>query len=75
MIASAVGPYAETINETNGLLCKNEDHWVGSLEDLYGSPERREELTAAGGEAVKAWDVLPHTKKIEAFYSSLVERR
>ena len=75
-LASAFGPYAETIeNGTNGLLCESEDSWLASLETLYDNGPVCKKITDAGFEAVKAYDVLANSKKIETFYSSLSDRR
>lgn len=76
VVASDVGPYAAAIETSeNGILCTDELDWGEALEDLYGSTHLRSTLSDAGFESVKAYDVLPHAKKIEAFYSSLIERR
>lgn len=75
IIASNVGPYAETCIERDGaVLCDTVEEWVASLETLYGDLNFRKAMTDVGFEAVKDFDVLPHAKKIEAFYSSLVGR-
>jgi len=78
VIASNVGPYSQALlrqNAGDGILCNVQDGWTSALEDLYAHPEKRSDMSDAGFESVKAYDVLPHAKKIEAFYSSLVERR
>lgn len=76
VVASDVGPYAAAIKASeNGILCADEQDWGEALEDLHGNSHLRATLADAGFESVKAYDVLPHAKKIEAFYSSLVERR
>ena len=75
-VASDFGPYAETIkNGVDGLLCDTEDSWLASLETLYDNGPVCKKITDAGFEAVKAYDVLANSKKIEAFYSSLSDRR
>ena len=76
VIASAVGPYAESIRRgKDGFLCETEAGWLHALKSLYADPEERQELAAAGFESVKKYDVLPNAKEIEGFYASLVERR
>ena len=75
-VASDFGPYAETIkNGVDGLLCDTEDSWLAALETLYDNGPVCKRISDAGFEAVKAYDVLVNSKKIEAFYSSLVDRR
>jgi glycosyltransferase involved in cell wall biosynthesis len=77
VIASNVGPYADSIDRKNsgdGILCEDQTEWISALEDLYESSEVREKMTDAGFESVKSYDVLPNAKEIEAFYSSLVGR-
>ncbi len=76
VIASNVGPYAEACKDSDsGILCDTADEWVSSLETLYADRRFGKTMTEVGFEAVKAYDVLPHAKEIEAFYSSLVLRR
>lgn len=71
-VASSVGPYQNSISHReNGILCAGELSWEAALEELYCKPELREKMAKAGFEAVKAYDVLPHVKSIEDFYSSL----
>ena len=75
-VASDFGPYAETIkNGVDGLLCDTEDSWLAALETLYDNGPVCKRISDAGFEAVKTYDVLVNSKKIEAFYSSLVDRR
>jgi len=77
VLASNVGPYAETLlrkNAGDGILCNSAEGWNMSLELLYSNLDRRREMADAGFESVKAYDVLPHAKEIESFYSSLVGR-
>jgi glycosyltransferase involved in cell wall biosynthesis len=77
VIASNVGPYADTINKArfgDGRLCDTQEDWLSALEDLYEDLDVRRTMSAAGAESVKAYDVLPNAKKIEAFYTSLVGR-
>jgi glycosyltransferase involved in cell wall biosynthesis len=78
VIASDVGPYAATLNRArfgDGRLCRTSEDWTEALEALYGDLDARRQMADAGFESVKAYDVLPNAKAIEAFYSSLVERR
>jgi glycosyltransferase involved in cell wall biosynthesis len=75
VIASNVGPYADAIQTgKSGFLADTPGQWSHHLESLYGDLDERRELVNAGFEAVKAFDVLPHAREIEAFYSSLVGR-
>lgn len=77
VVASNVGPYASTLNKArfgDGLLCDSPEDWARSLELLYKESDTRLKMADAGFESVKAYDVLPHAKEIEAFYSSLVGR-
>lgn len=75
VIASKVGPYDEAIRHgETGLLCTDENSWVDALESTYRNASTGY-YVRAGFEAVKAFDVLPHAKQIEHFYSSLIERR
>lgn len=76
VIASAVGPYESSINrlKDEGFLCRSDADWSDALEDLHSNLGYRGKMVDAGFEAAKAYDVLPHAKKIEAFYSSLVGR-
>ena len=76
VVASNVGSYAEACGPSDaGVLCDTADEWVTALETLYRDPEFRKTATDVGFEAIKAYDVLPRVKEIEAFYTSLVERR
>lgn len=76
VVASNVGPYAEACKDSDsGITCDTADEWLASLETIYADREFGKTMTDFGFEAVKAYDVLPNAKKIEAFYSSLVERR
>jgi len=72
VVSSNVGPYAEV---GGGILCSDEEEWLASLETLHENREFGRTMVDEGFESVKQYDVLPHAKKIEAFYSSLVERR
>lgn len=74
VIASKVGPYEDADRGGAGTVCATEADWTDALERSWASPDLRDRMQAAGFEAVKAFDVLPHAKKIEAFYSSLVGR-
>lgn len=76
VVASNVGPYAEALlrRGKDGILCNNAEGWSMALEGLYRNLDERRELADAGFESVKAFDVLPHAKEIETFYSSLVGR-
>lgn len=75
IIASNVGPYADAIQTgKSGFLADTPGQWSHHLESLYGDLDERRELINAGFEAVKAFDVLPHAKEIETFYSSLIGR-
>jgi len=75
VIASNVGAYKDSCGPADaGILCDTTDEWVASLETLYNSLDFRKTMTDVGFEAVKAYDVLPHAKEIEAFYTSLVGR-
>ena len=77
VIASNIGPYAATINKArfgDGRLADTQEDWLTALEDLHENVDLRREMTAAGSESVKAYDVLPNAKKIESFYASLVGR-
>ena len=72
VLASPVGPYAETIHQgSDGFLCKTTDDWVSALDLLYRTRELAELTAAHGTERVKKWDVHPNIPKIEAFYSGL----
>lgn len=76
IIASNVGPYADACGSTDsGILCDTSEEWLASLETLYADRGFGKAMADVGFEAVKAYDVLPHVKEIEAFYSSLVLRR
>ncbi len=76
VIASNVGPYADACGATDsGILCDTAEEWLASLETLYADRKFGKAMADSGFEAVKAYDVLPHVKEIETFYSSLVERR
>ncbi len=76
VVASNVGPYKEACEGPEaGILCSTADEWLASLETIYTIPGFGKTMSDVGFEAVKAYDVLPHAKKIEAFYSSLIERR
>jgi glycosyltransferase involved in cell wall biosynthesis len=72
IVASNVGQYAEA---GDAVLCDTPEEWLAAFETLYGNREFGRTMAAEGFESVKRYDVLPHAKKIEAFYSSLVERR
>lgn len=72
VVASKVGPYAEA---PCVVQCSDPEEWLASLETLYQDKGFGRAMADEGFEAVKEYDVLPHAKKIEAFYSSLVERR
>ncbi len=72
VVSSNVGPYAEA---GGGILCTGTEEWLASLETLHENRDFGRTMVDEGFEAVKQYDVLPHAKKIEAFYSSLVERR
>lgn len=76
VVASNVGPYAELLlrRGKDGILCNTPDGWSMALERLYSDLDERRELSNAGFESVKSFDVLPHAREIEAFYSSLVGR-
>lgn len=77
VVASNVGPYAETIAKArfgDGRLCDTPDDWIQALESLYADLDARRQMADAGFESVKAFDVLPHAREIETFYSSLVGR-
>jgi glycosyltransferase involved in cell wall biosynthesis len=77
VIASNVGPYAETLNKArfgDGRLCDTQGEWLAALEELYEDPDARRVMAAAGAKSVKAYDVLPNAKQIETFYTSLVGR-
>lgn len=76
VVASNVGPYAEALlrRGKDGILCNNAEGWSMALEGLYRNPNERQKLADAGFESVKAFDVLPHAKEIETFYSSLTGR-
>lgn len=71
VVASNVGAYAEA---GGGILCDTAEEWLASLETLHENREFGKTMVSEGFELVKAYDVLPHAKKIEAFYSSLVGR-
>jgi glycosyltransferase involved in cell wall biosynthesis len=76
VLASGVGPYKDAIsNSKGGIICRSEEEWVEALTELHGSPELRKNMADEGFELVKAYDVLPHVKRIEAFYANLVDRR
>lgn len=76
VIASDVGPYADTIEHgKDGLLCRSTEDWIKALEDLYNKPGISKALVSAGTESVKRWDVHPNIKKVEDFYTSLVGAR
>lgn len=76
VVASNVGPYKEACGPADaGVLCDTEDEWVTSLETIHNVTGFGAAMAGIGFEAVKAYDVLPHAKSIEAFYSSLVERK
>jgi glycosyltransferase involved in cell wall biosynthesis len=76
VIASDVGPYRDAIVESRaGLLCRTEEDWSGALESTYRNTPSCGALSMAGGEVVKAWDVIVHAKQIEALYSSLMTVR
>ena len=73
VIASSVGPYAETVEHgLNGLLCVTTQDWIDAFELLYKDRDRSAKLAANGLESVKTYDVLPNIGKIEDFYTSLV---
>ena len=75
VIASNVGPYTDAIRHgKSGFLADTPAEWFHHLESLYSDLDERRELVDAGFEAVKAFDVLPHAREIEAFYSSLTGR-
>ncbi len=74
VIASAVGPYAETVKAGHdGELCTTTESWLATLEMLYRNEKVCSRLSAAGFESVKAYDVPPNAKKIEEFYTSLLK--
>jgi glycosyltransferase involved in cell wall biosynthesis len=76
VVASAVGPYLEAIpGSLGGMTCRSESDWYEALTELHGNEALRKNMTNEGFELVKAYDVLPHVKRIEAFYSNLVERK
>ncbi len=73
VIASAVGPYKDTIvHNADGILCLSDDDWLRALERLYKNRKELEEISACGTESVKEFDVHPNIHRIEDFYSSLV---
>lgn len=75
VIASSVGPYRNAIvQDMDGILCRTEDDWVNGLEETYRNAFTCRSLSEAGAEAVKAWDVIGLTGRVEAFYSSLIAR-
>lgn len=75
VIASAVGPYKDTIvHNLDGILCQNEEDWLIALERLYTRRNELKELSSCGTESVKEFDVHPNIHRIEKFYSSLVGR-
>lgn len=76
VIASPVGPYADTvITGQDGLFAWGTQQWVQALETLYGSSELRKKMVAAGRESVKAYDVRPNVERIEKFYKTVAESR
>jgi glycosyltransferase involved in cell wall biosynthesis len=78
VIASNVGPYADACasrSGNGGIACDTAEEWLTSLETLYADRGFGQTMVECGFEAVKAYDVLPNAKQIEAFYTSLVERR
>jgi glycosyltransferase involved in cell wall biosynthesis len=77
VIASDVGPYAESINRggnCDGILCDSPGDWIGALEKLYQSERLRRQLEGAGFAAVQDYDVLPNADEIERFYTSVAGR-
>lgn len=76
VIASPVGPYAETISEdVNGMFASGTAQWVEALEAMYDSEDLRKNLVSYGREAVKKYDVRPNVERIENFYASVAEVR
>lgn len=76
VIASKVGPYLQACAPHDaGILCETTEEWVNSLETLYNNLDFRKTMTDIGFESVKDFDVMPHSKEIEAFYSSLTGGR
>lgn len=77
VVASEVGPYAESISEVkrNGFFAKGTDQWQNRLELLYQNAPMRAAMIAAGREAVKEFDIRPNVEKIEQFYSSVWSER
>lgn len=72
VIASSVGPYADTIEHgADGLLATTERDWLDSLEFLYKNRDKAEMFARNGVESVKPYDVHPNIAPIEAFYTSL----
>jgi glycosyltransferase involved in cell wall biosynthesis len=72
VIASSIGPYAETIEHgADGLLATTERDWLDSLEFLYKNRDKAEMFARNGIESVKKFDVHPNISRIESFYVGL----
>lgn len=72
VIASTVGPYAETIEHgADGILATTTQDWLDALQFLYKNRDKAPHFVRNGLEAVKRWDVHPNIQKIENFYASL----
>ena len=76
VIASAVGPYKDTITQgVDGILCQDEASWLEALERLYqNNMGSLNAFEGNGIESVKEFDVHPNIHRIEEFYLSLVGR-
>ena len=72
VVASAIGPYAETVEHgADGLLATASEDWLQSLQFLHRNRDKGALFVKNGFESIKRFDVHTNISRIEAFYTSL----